>query len=51
LSLGYTRIGDAGLAHLKSLKSLTFLHLGDTRVTPAALEELRTTLPGLKVVP
>ncbi len=41
LHLERTRIGDEGLAHLKSFKDLTYLNLYDTKVTDAGLEHLK----------
>jgi serine/threonine protein kinase/Leucine-rich repeat (LRR) protein len=50
-----TKIGDAGLAHLKGVTSLTWLSLADTNVTDKGLKELTglkltgLTLDGTKV--
>ena len=41
LDLAETRVGDAGLVHLKSLDNLQTLDLTGTQVTPAGLEHLR----------
>jgi len=42
-------ITDAGLAHLKQMKSLNFVVVDRTQVTAAGVEELRTALPDLNV--
>ena len=41
LHLGNTKISDAGLAHLKGLKNLTYLNLYGTEVSDAGLKHLR----------
>ena len=41
LHLEKTKIGDAGLAHLKSFKDLEYLNLYGTKVTDAGLEHLK----------
>jgi hypothetical protein len=48
LYLHHTSIGDAGVANLRDLKSLTTLDLFDTRVTDAALEHLAEWMPHLE---
>jgi hypothetical protein len=50
LHLHHTSIGDAGLANLKSLKTVTHLDLFDTRVTDSGLEHLRDWMPYLEVL-
>ena len=47
LNLSRARISDAGLAHLKSLNNLHSLDVTGTRVTQAALDDLRRALPNL----
>jgi hypothetical protein len=49
LALGGTRIGDAGLAHLRELRGLQRLELNNTQVTDAGLAGLRG-LKGLRVI-
>ena len=41
LSLGYTKITDAGLVHLKGLTNLEWLFLEDTQITDAGLVHLK----------
>jgi hypothetical protein len=50
LHLHHTNIGDAGLANLKGLKTITHLDLFDTRVTDSGLEHLRDWMPYLEVL-
>jgi CheY-like chemotaxis protein len=49
LSLAETRVGDAGLAHLKSLTNLQELHLDHSDITDEGLKIL-TTLPNLEIL-
>ncbi|MCW8931395.1 MAG: response regulator [Gammaproteobacteria bacterium] len=49
LSLAETRVGDAGLIHLKSLTKLQELHLDHTDITDEGLE-LLATLPHLEIL-
>jgi hypothetical protein len=49
LELTGNPITDAGLAHLKQMKSLKFVVLDQTQVTPTGVEELRSALPGVNV--
>jgi CheY-like chemotaxis protein len=49
LSLAETRVGDAGLAHLKSLPHLQELHLDHSDITDAGLK-LLTGLPRLEIL-
>jgi hypothetical protein len=44
-----TPVTDAGLEHLKELKSLTGLNLKGTKVTPKGLDELHAAIPGCKI--
>jgi RNA polymerase sigma factor (sigma-70 family) len=48
LYLHHTSIGDAGVANLRDLKSLTTLDLFDTRVTDAGMEHLAEWMPHLE---
>jgi RNA polymerase sigma factor (sigma-70 family) len=48
LYLHHTSIGDAGIANLRHLKSLTTLDLFDTRVTDAGMEHLAEWMPHLE---
>ena len=41
VSLAYCKIADTDLRHLKELKDLRKLYLGDTKITDAGLKELR----------
>ena len=50
LWLNSTDITDAGLAHLKKLSKLKLLDLYHTLVTPKGLDDLKTSLPGCKMV-
>jgi hypothetical protein len=43
-------VTDAGLAHLKQMKSLRTLTLESTKVTEAGIAELKAALPECKVV-
>ena len=43
-------ITDAGIVHLKKLSKLKLLDLYHTLITPKGLEELKTGLPGCKMV-
>jgi hypothetical protein len=45
LSLRGTRVTDAGVEHLKEMKNLGELLLGDSKVSAAGLAELRAALP------
>ena len=44
LALGYTRVGDAGLALLPALPCLTRLHLIAEAITPAGLQVIHACL-------
>ena len=46
---GDITITDAGLEHLKGLKHLEDLSLGDASVSPEAVRKLREALPGCKI--
>ena len=46
---GDITITDAGLEHLKRLKQLRDLSLGDARVSPGAVKKLREALPECKI--
>jgi hypothetical protein len=41
LLLNNTKVGDAGMVHLKGLKNLLALHLSNTQVSNAGLEQLK----------
>ena len=47
--LGYTKVTDAGLKELASLKSLETLSLRGTKVTDAAVKELQEALPDCRI--
>jgi hypothetical protein len=49
LSLGNTKVGDAGLAHLKGLTGLKSLDLQGTPVTAKGLEAFRAAVPGCQI--
>jgi len=49
LSLGCTRITDAGLAHLKGLLSLEQLDLLGAKITYSRVAELQNALPNCKI--
>jgi hypothetical protein len=40
-----TQVTDAGLEHLKELTNLRYLHVADTQVTEAGINELTKALP------
>ena len=42
LFLGFTKVSDAGLVHLKGMANLETLILSDTKVTDAGLVHLKT---------
>jgi len=50
LDLASTTITDVGLKHLAACKQLTLLNLTGTRVTAAGINELRKSLPRLRIV-
>jgi internalin A len=50
LSLAGSRVTDAGLEHLHSLKKLAWVDLTDTQVTADGIEALKQAFPQLKVV-
>jgi hypothetical protein len=50
LSLAGSRVSDAGLEHLHSLKKLAWVDLTDTQVTADGIEALKQAFPQLKVV-
>ena len=43
-------VSDAGLKKLTGLKKLKTLQISQTPATDAGVEELKATIPGLKVV-
>src|SRR5262249_16430373 len=49
LDLSRTSVGDAGLAYLTGLRSLTALIVVDTRLSPAALEAFRHAHPSVVI--
>jgi internalin A len=49
LHLRGTKVTNAGLLHLKGLANLQHLCLGNTKVTNAGIQELRKTLPGVRI--
>ena len=50
VDLSYTDISDQDLANLKHVKHLKEVKIKGTRVTNAAIEDLRKQFPNLKVV-
>ena len=50
LHLNKTKISDTGLVHLAELKNLEHLLLYGTQVTPSGTDQLRQSLPDLKIV-
>ena len=50
LSLDGTQITDSDLEHLYRLKKLRFLNVQGTQVTTNAIKELKSKLPGLRVI-
>jgi hypothetical protein len=51
LILAKTQVTDAGLKHLTECKELIWLDVSDTGVTVAATNELKKSLPNLRVFP
>jgi hypothetical protein len=49
LSLDETRVSDEGLAHLHGLTRLQYLSLWKTRVSDSGVNELKKSLPRVKV--
>jgi hypothetical protein len=49
LDLNFTRVTDAGLAHLKGLTNLGEVGLEGTQVTDAGVRDLQQALPSLKI--
>jgi hypothetical protein len=49
LGLSSTQVTDAGLVHLKGLPNLSVLWLNGTQVTDAGVDELKQSLPSLKI--
>lgn len=49
LALHSPRVNDQGLDHLRNLKQLRSLQLGDTDATPAGIERLQRALPKLDI--
>ena len=50
LGLARTGITDAGLKHLATIKSLREVWIYPTRVSDGAVDELKTALPGVRVI-
>jgi hypothetical protein len=40
---------DAGLVHIKELKKLEYLSISWTKATQAGIDDLKKSLPGLRV--
>jgi hypothetical protein len=51
LDLSGTQVTGRGLSRLKKLSSLRILHLRNTQVSDAAIAELKTALPELRIGP
>ena len=49
VDLGLTKVTDAGLKHLKGLKSLRSLNLQGTKVTDAGVKKLQQALPQCQI--
>jgi hypothetical protein len=49
LNLYGTEVTDAGLEHLKGLKSLESVHLWQSKVTEPGVKKLQTALPNAKI--
>jgi hypothetical protein len=49
LTLNGTQVTDAGLVHLKGLTNLSDLWLNGTQVTDAGVDELKRSLPSLRI--
>ena len=43
------KITDAGLVHIKELKKLEYLSISWTKATQAGIDDLKKSLPGLRV--
>ena len=50
LGLARTGITDAALKHLAAIKSLREVFIFPTKVTDGAVDELKTALPGVRVI-
>src|SRR3954469_25285428 len=50
VGLSYTRITDAGLAHLKGLTTLESLDLTATRISDAGVKEFHRLMPKVKII-
>ena len=50
LGLARTGITDAGLKHLAAIKSLREIYFFPTKVTDGAVDELKSALPGVRVI-
>ena len=50
LGLARTGITDAGLKHLAAIKSLREVYIFPTKVTDGAVDELKSALPGVRVI-
>ncbi len=49
LILGFTKVTDAGLLHLKDLTKLQRLELENTKVTQTGIADLKKDLPDCKI--
>jgi HEAT repeat protein len=49
LSLQNTAVTDAGLKHLKALTGLKYLHINGKKLTAAGIDDLRKSLPNLRI--
>ena len=45
----FTRVSDAGLTHLKELKTLRWLHLDGPQVSVGGVKELQKALPNCTI--
>ena len=50
LDIAKTKVTDAGLVHLKSMRKLEWLHIEDTSITDAGINDLKKTIPNVRIM-